>query len=111
MSPPAVGPSVGASTDTIPRIAGTMVRSFSENRLKPTEKTVGIIAPPVKPCIALNTIMDSIFHAKPQATLDRVNNAADEANSRRVDMACARKPEKGTITISAIPPILLKTFA
>lgn len=64
--------------------------------------TVGIIAPPTKPCTARNRIIDSMLHAMPQRMLAMVNNPADAANSHRVDSACARKAEKGIITSSAI---------
>ena len=46
--------------------------------------------------------MDSMFHAKPQAMLDRVNNPADNANNHLVDIAWPRKAENGIITSSAI---------
>jgi hypothetical protein len=102
MIPPTVGPSVGASTETMPRIAGINARCLPSKIVKPTANTLGTIAPPTKPWMTRKAIIDSMFQARPQATLDSVNSAAEVANSQRVDIACARKAEKGIITSSAI---------
>ncbi len=102
IQPPTVGPSVGASTDTMPRMAGISARSLPVNKVKPVANTVGTIAPPTKPCSARNTIIDSIFQASPHNALATVKSPADIANSQRVESAWARKPENGIITSSAI---------
>jgi hypothetical protein len=102
IQPPTVGPSVGASVLTMPRTAGIIARCGPENIAKPAENTVGTMAPPTNPCSARNAIMDSMFHASPHSALDNVNKPADNANSQRVDKACARKPENGIMTSSAI---------
>ena len=86
----------------MPRIAGINARSGPLNREKPVAKTVGTIAPPTKPCSARNTIIDWISHARPHKALQRVNSPAEMANSHRVEIACARKPENGIMTSSAI---------
>ncbi len=93
---------MGASTETIPRMAGIIVRCLPVNRVNPTANTVGTMAPPVKPCRTRKKIIDSMFQANPQNTLERVNSPADSANSHRVDNACARKAEKGIMTSSAM---------
>ncbi len=102
MKPPTVGPSVGASTETMPRMAGMRARCLPVKRVNPTAKTVGTMAPPVKPCRTRKTIIDSMFQANPQRTLERVKSAADRAKSQRVDRAWARNAENGIITSSAI---------
>lgn len=102
MMPPTVGPSVGASTETIPRIAGIRARCFPSKMVKPTANTLGTIAPPTKPWTARKAIIDSMFQARPQAMLASVNSPAEVAKSQRVDIAWARKAENGIITSSAI---------
>ncbi len=87
ISPPTVGPSVGANTETMPRMAGINVRCLPVKSVNPTENTVGTIAPPVNPCSTRKTIIDSMFQAKPQRTLESVNRPADRVNSQRVERA------------------------
>src|SRR6185437_16138557 len=100
--PPIVGPSVGASVDTRPRIAGTIARSLPVNSVKPVANTVGTIAPPTKPWIARNSVMDSIDHAIPHIRLASVNATALAVKSQRVDTAWEMNAANGIITISAI---------
>ncbi len=102
IQPPTVGPSVGASTETMPRIAGIIARCLPENSAKPVANTVGIIAPPTKPCTARKKIIDSMLQARPHSALASVNSPADSANSQRVESACARNAANGIITSSAI---------
>ena len=64
--------------------------------------TVGIMAPPKKPCMARNTIIDSMFQAKAQARLARENPPAAIVNSHRVDSSRDSHPDSGIITTSAI---------
>ena len=86
----------------MPRMAGTIARCLPSNNTKPTANTVGTMAPPVKPCSARSTIIDSMFQAMPQPTLNKVKSAALVANSQRVEIAWARKAEKGIMISSAI---------
>ncbi len=90
ISPPTVGPKVGAMTATVPRIAGIIARCLPVKMVKPTEKTNGTIAPPVKPCSARKKIIDPMLQARPHIRLEKVNMPAEKTNSQRVDIACAR---------------------
>src|SRR5689334_1952909 len=78
--PPTVGPSVGASVDTTPRIAGIIARRLPVKRVKPVANTVGTIAPPTKPWIARNTVIELIDHAMPHNSEERVKRTADAVN-------------------------------
>src|ERR1044071_2203026 len=80
--PPIVGPSVGASVDTRPRIAGTRARSLPVNSIKPVANTVGTIAPPTKPWIA----------RKQRHGLDRPRQAAHQARERERHRARREQP-------------------
>ncbi len=102
IQPPSVGPSVGASVATTPRIAGIKACFLPWNNTKPVANTVGTIAPPTKPCTARQAIITFRFQAKPQAMLDTVNAAAETVNSQRVENARLRNADSGIITISAI---------
>ena len=55
--PPSVGPIVGARVAVRPIITDTRPRRCGGNSRKAVAKTVGIIAPPMKPCIARKTII------------------------------------------------------
>ena len=59
-------------------------------KVKPVENASGIIAPPTKPWIARNIIIDGRSQAAPQNRLVRVNNAAEATNTQRVESAWAR---------------------
>ncbi len=100
--PPSVGPMVGARLLRRPRVAGIMARLFPVKSAYPVANTVGIIAPPTKPCIARATIIDWMLHAQPQAILERVNAAAEAVKSQRVEKARESQPESGIMTISAM---------
>ncbi len=65
-------------------------------------KTVGTMAPPTKPWITRNAIMELMSQAMPHRALERVKRPADRAKSQRVESAWARKAAKGIITSSAM---------
>ena len=65
-------------------------------------KTVGTMPPPMKPCIARQTIILSIDDDRPHMTLEKVKPAAAIENSMRVPSALDRKPESGIAITSAI---------
>ncbi len=88
--PPIAGPSVGASVEITPRIAVATAAFGPSKKVKPVEKASGIIAPPTKPWMARNTIIEGRSHAAPQNRLVTVNRAAEPTNTHRVDSACAR---------------------
>ena len=100
--PPTVGPSVGAAVATSPMITLTPARFSGGKRAKLVAKTVGIMAPPRKPCAARNTIMELRFQAAAQSALASVKHPADSVNSTRVVSTRERKPESGIITTSAM---------
>ena len=87
---------------TRPIITDTPARFSGGKIVKLVAKTVGIIAPPMKPWSARQTIIVSMLPAKAQATLVRVKPAAATVNSTRVDMMRDRMPDSGIITTSAI---------
>ena len=70
--------------------------------MKAQAKTVGIIAPPMKPCSARHRIISLMLFDRPHIRLISVKPAAEAANSQRVDMTRASQPESGIIMISAI---------
>ncbi len=90
IQPPTVGPSVGASVEVIPRIAGIMARCLPVNIAKPVANTVGTIAPPTKPWMARKIVIDWMLQAKPHIRLASVNRTALPVNSQRVDSAWER---------------------
>ncbi len=100
--PPTVGPSVGASTETMPRIAGISARCLPANIANPVAKTLGTMAPPTKPWTMRKATIDWMSQAMLQSALERVKRPADRANSQRVESAWARKAENGIITSSAM---------
>src|ERR1700677_880047 len=102
IQPPNVGPMVGARLPNNPSVAGIIACFFPLKSENPVAKAVGTIAPPTKPWIARATIIDWMLHAKPHATLDSVNAAAEAVKSQRVEKARDSQPENGIITISAI---------
>src|SRR5262249_46636929 len=97
--PPTVGPNVGASVETTPRIAGIIARCLREKSEKRVANTVGTIAPPTNPWIAGNTVIELIDHAMPHISDDSVNSTADAVNNHRVESACERNAASGIITI------------
>ncbi len=102
LQPPSVGPSVGARLLSRPRTAGTIARFLPVNIAKPVAKTVGIIAPPMKPGMARAAIIELMSHAKPQTTLEIVKPAAETVKSQRVENARESQTERGIMTISPI---------
>ena len=86
----------------MPRIAGISARCGPLNSAKPVANTVGTIAPPTKPWITRNSVIEWMSQAIPHSALARVNSPADSAYSQRVDSACARNAANGIITSSAI---------
>src|SRR5579883_2885170 len=86
---------------TRPMMTVTSGRRSSGKRIKLAENTLGIMAPPKKPCSARKTIIDGRFQAKAQAMLISVKVAADSAKSTRVERMRASRPESGIITTSA----------
>ncbi len=64
--------------------------------------TVGIMEAPSKPWSARNTIMLSMFQARPQSMLVTVKPAAEAVKSQRVEKTRVSQPESGIITISAM---------
>ena len=79
-----------------------MLRFDGGKTLKATAKTVGIIAPPMKPCSARNTIIELMSQAIAHKALATVKPAAAELNSTRVETSRARNPESGIAITSAI---------
>src|SRR5258707_15545412 len=71
------------------------------NTVEAGAKTVGIMAPPMKPWTARHTIMSLIDEPSPHIKLAKVNPAADTANNVRVPSARDRKPDNGIATTSA----------
>src|SRR5207248_7830465 len=64
IQPPTLGPNVGASVETMPRIAGIIARRGPSNMAKPVANTVGTIAPPTKPWIARKAIIELMSQAR-----------------------------------------------
>ncbi len=85
IQPPSVGPRVGARVAMMPSTAGISACCLPSNSTKPVANTVGIMAPPTKPCTARNAIITSRFQAKPQAMLAMVKAPAETVNSQRVE--------------------------
>ena len=90
MMPPIAGPSVGARVEITPRIAVAIAAWVPSKNAKPVEKASGIIAPPTKPWMARNTIIEGRSHAAPHNRLVKVNSPADATNTQRVESAWAR---------------------
>ena len=64
--------------------------------------TVGIIAPPMKPCSARNVTISLRLEAPAQASENSVKPSALPTNSTRVDKRRDSQPDSGIMTISAI---------
>ena len=101
IQPPNVAPMVGAIVAMMPIVAAAMVRCLPGKRTKAAVNTVGIMAPPRKPCAARKAIMLSMSQADPHRTLVNVKPAAEMAKSQRVDSNRLKKPDSGIMTISA----------
>ncbi len=67
--PPRVGPTVGARVTIRPMITLAVMRRSGGKAVKATANTVGIIAPPMKPCRARVRIIMSIDEDRPVSTL------------------------------------------
>src|SRR5258708_40028763 len=85
IQPPTTGPRVGASEARPPITEAAITRCLPWKKKKAEVKTVGIIAPPRKPCRARKMIIDWMFQAPPHNRLASVNPAEDRVNSQRVD--------------------------
>src|SRR5690242_12784215 len=70
--------------------------------MKEVAKTVGIIAPPRKPCSARKMIIELMSQASAHKADVSVKPAAAMAKKTRVDMRRERMPVSGIITTSAI---------
>src|SRR5271156_2476862 len=97
IQPPSVGPMVGAAVATRPMSTELLARRFGENTVKDVAKTVGIMAPPNRPCRARNTIMVLRSPAKAQAALMQVKPMQVVRNSQRVEKARLSQPESGMV--------------
>ena len=71
---------------TSPISTVTPARFSAGNRRKEVANTVGIMAPPMKPCSTRNTIMASRLVASAQPMLMSVKPAAEITNRTRVDI-------------------------
>ena len=93
---------VGASVATSP-ISG-VIRPMRERGkiMNEVAKTVGIMAPPIKPWMSRHAIISLIEVDSPHIRLAAVKPAAEMAKRIRVPNARDRKPESGIITTSAM---------
>ena len=82
-------------TPTIGRLSWGKIRNE-------VAKTVGIIAPPMKPCSARKNTISPRELERAQAKLMRVKPAQAQENSTRVDNSRERNPENGIMITSAI---------
>src|SRR4051812_34609242 len=90
--PPSVGPSVGAMVATRPISTERKFRRSGGNTMKEVAKTVGIIAPPRKPCSARKMIIELMSQASAHIAEVTVNPAAAIAKKTRVDISRERMP-------------------
>ena len=93
---------MGASVAVSPIRIEICARFLPGKSRKEVANTVGIIAPPMKPCIARKTTMVVRLSAIAQAKEQMVKPIAEMVNSVRVDHSRDSQPESGIITISAI---------
>ena len=100
--PPSVGPMVGASVAVRPISTEICARRAPGNSRNEVANTVGIIAPPMKPCSARNVTIAPRLSEKAQAAEKMVKPSALMVNSTRVDSSRDSQPDSGIITISAI---------
>ena len=100
--PPSVGPTVGASVTIRPMTTLAVTRLSGGKAVNATANTVGIMAPPTKPCSARNRIMLSIDDDSPVATLMIRKPTQEARNSFCVPHSRDRYPDSGIITTSGI---------
>ncbi len=93
---------VGASVAMRPMTGVMITRLSAGNTVKVTANTVGIIAPPTKPCSARQTIISLIEPDMAHMKLMAVKPMADTVNRMRVDRMRDSMPESGIITTSAM---------
>src|SRR5581483_9900498 len=99
--PPSVGPKVGAMVATSPISTERKFRFSGGKTMNDVAKTVGIIAPPRKPCAARNTIIEFMLQASAHIALVSVKPAAATEKNTRVENSRERIPVSGIITTSA----------
>ena len=92
---------VGASVAMRPMIGEITLRNRGGNTVKDVAKTVGIIAPPKKPCNARHTIISPMDDDNAHIKLIKVKAAAEATNSQRVEKIRVSVPDSGIITTSA----------
>ena len=80
----------------------TLARRVGGKMVKEVAKTVGIMAPPKRPCSARNTIMELRSPAKAQAALMQVKPMQVVRNNQRVEKARLSQPDSGMVMTSAM---------
>ena len=100
--PPRVGPKVGAMVAISPISTDTLALRAPGNITQAVAKTVGIIAPPRKPCSARKAIIASSVVAQAQSIEQMVKPIALATNRMRVESSRDSQPDSGIMTISAI---------
>ena len=90
IQPPSEGPMVGAMVATSPISTEMLLRHSRGNIMKLAANVTGIIAPPMKPWMARNTIMDSMSPASAHSSELSAKPADEIVNSTRVDISRAR---------------------
>src|SRR5258706_9989674 len=98
--PPSVGPMVGASETIRPMIAPEVARLSGGKAVKAIANTVGIIAPPMKPCRPRVMIIVSIDDDMPVSTLMIVKPAHEIMNSFCVPHRREKDTPGGMLTTS-----------
>ena len=93
---------VGARVAIKPMTGENSRRCFVGKIVNNVENTVGIIAPPRKPCNARHTIISPMELERAHIKLIKVKLAAAATNNHRVEKMRASVPESGIITTSAI---------
>ncbi|MNE27281.1 hypothetical protein D3C80_1206860 [compost metagenome] len=100
--PPSVGPTVGARVTIRPMMTLAVTRFSGGKAVKATAKTVGIMAPPRKPCSARKKIIISTDDDRPTATLMIRKPTQEARKSFCVPHSRDRYPDRGIITTSGI---------
>ena len=100
--PPRVGPKVGAMVAISPMSTETLALRWPGNMTQAVAKTVGIIAPPRKPCRARKAIIAFSVVAQAHSMEQAVKPTALMTNRMRVESSRDSQPESGIMTISAI---------
>ena len=93
---------VGAKVAIKPMTGEKIKRCFGGKMVKSVANTVGIIAPPRKPCSARHTIISPIELESAHMMLISVKLAAADTKSQRVEKMRVSVPESGIITTSAM---------